>query len=104
MNNDTHLGLRTALMAMLIVGIALMAGCGSDVGPSVDEVRPDLQDRMDARFHGVIRLLDFENAQRKALSEDRVQFHVSTTYVLDEDRLDALQKKEHARGRLLVPT
>ena len=42
MNNDTHLGLRTALMTMLIVGIALMAGCGSDVGPSVDEVRPDL--------------------------------------------------------------
>lgn len=55
---------------------------------------------MDTRFHGVIRLLDFEIAQRKALSEDRVQFHVSTTYVLDKDRLEALQKKEHARGRL----
>lgn len=55
---------------------------------------------MDTRFHGVIRLLDFEITQRKALSEDRVQFHVSTTYGLDKDRLEALQKKEHARGRL----
>lgn len=34
MNNDNHLGLRTALVSMLLVGIALMARCGSDVGPS----------------------------------------------------------------------
>ncbi|WP_111747141.1 hypothetical protein [Salinisphaera orenii] len=99
MNNDTSFGRRTALIAILIGGIVLMAGRGSDVGPSVDKMRL-VQDRMDTRFHGVIRLLDFAIAQRKALSEDRVQFHVGTTYVLDKDRLDALQKKEHARVRL----
>tara|TARA_B100000929_G_scaffold239618_2_gene196708 strand:- start:114 stop:533 length:420 start_codon:yes stop_codon:yes gene_type:complete len=86
MNNDTHWGLRTAMMAMLIAGIALLAGCGSDVGPSVDKVRLDLLDRMNQMYGGLLETHDFEIDERQVLSEDRVKFHIVASFKLDPER------------------
>ncbi|GAB3683785.1 hypothetical protein [Salinisphaera sp. T31B1] len=84
--------LRTALPMALMLCITMVAGCGSDVGPSADTVRLDVLDRLNQRFHGLLDIDQFTVDHRNQLSENRIQFHATASYKLNVEQIQHAQQ------------
>lgn len=74
-------------MVVLIFVLLTLASCSSNIGPSDKKVRLDVDESVQTMSQGLFYVSDFTLDSRDELSEDRVKFHITLTYEMDEEKI-----------------
>ncbi len=84
----------------VFIVILILTACGQDVGPSDKKVNLDVEDKIKASTKGLISISDFVIEKRDVLSEDRVKFHLTLSFKLDENKVEQFKKSERSSIRM----
>lgn len=98
MNNACLSPIRLAIAAIVLLALLVVAGCGSDAGPSNDKIRLDLFDRINAQYEGLLQSDGFSVSDSQTMSEDRIKYHVIVSYKLDPQRAAQAERSSRLIG------
>lgn len=99
MNNACLSPVRLATATILLLGLLVVAGCGSDdAGPSNDKIRLDLLERVNVQYEGLLQDDGFSVSDSQEMSEDRIKYHVIVSYKLDPQRAAEAERSSRLIG------
>ncbi|WP_111748583.1 hypothetical protein [Salinisphaera orenii] len=84
------------LFPFTLAATVALAGCGGPTGPTTEQVKADINNRMTTAYDGHVHMTAFRISSRQVVAQDQVAVHVVAHFGVNEPDLDTL---EHAADR-----